>query len=58
MHKLQFFGIYMKPTAHNGTKALALTTTERYDDNGKGCIIFIVNIVDMPQPYIAATLRD
>ena len=34
------------------------TTTERYDNNGKGCIIFIVNIVDMPQPYTAATLRD
>ena len=34
------------------------TTMEKYDDNGKGYIIFIANTVEMPQSYTVATLRD
>ena len=37
---------------------LSPTTTEKYDDNGKGCIISIANRVEMPQFYTVATLRD
>ena len=50
-----FFVIYMKPTAHDGTTTSA---TENYDGNGKGCIIFIANTVEMPQSYTVAMLRD
>ena len=44
----------MKPTVHDGTttpQPPRHTTTEKYDDTGKGCIISISHAVEMLQSY-------
>ena len=47
----------MKPRARDGTTTSG-TQLQKYDDNWMGCIIFIANIVEMPQSYTIATLWD
>ena len=48
----------MKPTVHDGTTTWGTQPRKKYDDNGKGCTIFIANTVEMPQSYTIAILRD
>ena len=60
IHKTRFFGMYMNPRAHDGTATSGTQprTTQKYEQNGTGCIIFIPKTVEMPQSYTVATFPD
>ena len=57
-HKTQPFRAIYETDSTWRYNHLSHTTMENCDGNGKGCIIFIANTVEMPESYTVVTLRD